>query len=77
VYQAGTLSGNPLAMRAGLTQLKELDRLQGWQRLEELGAALELGCAALSSQAGKNFTFSPAGKSLLPLLSRQTCSQPG
>lgn len=41
VYQAGTLSGNPLAMAAGLAQLKELDRLDGFRRLEELGALLE------------------------------------
>ncbi|MEI8233223.1 MAG: glutamate-1-semialdehyde 2,1-aminomutase [Verrucomicrobiota bacterium] len=41
VYQAGTLSGNPLAMAAGLAQLHELERLDGWSRLERLGAALE------------------------------------
>ncbi len=41
VYQAGTLSGNPLAMAAGLAQLRELDRIDGWQRLEELGQRLE------------------------------------
>lgn len=41
VYQAGTLSGNPLAMAAGLTQLKELERLEGWDQLEELGALFE------------------------------------
>jgi len=41
VYQAGTLSGNPLAMAAGLAQLRELDRLDGWSRLERLGSALE------------------------------------
>lgn len=41
VYQAGTLSGNPLAMAAGLTQLRELDRINGWKLLEELGAQFE------------------------------------
>ena len=41
VYQAGTLSGNPLAMAAGLAQLRELDRLNGWRLLEELGAQFE------------------------------------
>jgi glutamate-1-semialdehyde 2,1-aminomutase len=41
VYQAGTLSGNPLAMAAGLAQLRELERLDGWSRLERLGLALE------------------------------------
>ena len=41
VYQAGTLSGNPLAMAAGLAQLRELERIDGWKLLEELGAQLE------------------------------------
>jgi glutamate-1-semialdehyde 2,1-aminomutase len=41
VYQAGTLSGNPLAMAAGLAQLRELERIDGWQLLENLGAQLE------------------------------------
>ncbi|MFZ9941884.1 MAG: glutamate-1-semialdehyde 2,1-aminomutase, partial [Luteolibacter sp.] len=38
VYQAGTLSGNPLAMAAGLAQLRELEKPSGFARLEELGA---------------------------------------
>ena len=41
VYQAGTLSGNPLAMAAGLAQIRELERSNGWKLLEELGAQLE------------------------------------
>jgi glutamate-1-semialdehyde 2,1-aminomutase len=41
VYQAGTLSGNPLAMAAGLAQLRELERIDGWELLEELGAHFE------------------------------------
>jgi len=41
VYQAGTLSGNPLAMAAGLAQLRELERINGWRLLEDLGAQLE------------------------------------
>ncbi|MEO6970172.1 MAG: glutamate-1-semialdehyde 2,1-aminomutase [Chthoniobacterales bacterium] len=41
VYQAGTLSGNPLAMAAGLAQLRELERSNGWKLLEDLGAQLE------------------------------------
>ena len=38
VYQAGTLSGNPLAMAAGLAQLRELERINGWKLLEGVGA---------------------------------------
>ena len=41
VYQAGTLSGNPLAMAAGLAQLRELERMDGWKLLEKLGAQFE------------------------------------
>jgi glutamate-1-semialdehyde 2,1-aminomutase len=43
VYQAGTLSGNPLAMAAGLAALRELCQTDAYARLEEAGAALELG----------------------------------
>ena len=41
VYQAGTLSGNPLAMAAGLAQLRELERIDAWKTLEAAGAKLE------------------------------------
>jgi glutamate-1-semialdehyde 2,1-aminomutase len=41
VYQAGTLSGNPVAMTAGLTTLRMLLKENGWKRLETLGAYLE------------------------------------
>jgi glutamate-1-semialdehyde 2,1-aminomutase len=41
VYQAGTLSGNPVAMTAGLATLRVLQKEDGWKRLETLGAYLE------------------------------------
>jgi glutamate-1-semialdehyde 2,1-aminomutase len=41
VYQAGTLSGNPLTMAAGLAQLRELERINGWKLLEERGVEFE------------------------------------
>src|SRR5947209_6862043 len=41
VYQAGTLSGNPLAMAAGIAQLQEMERIDAWARLEDLGARFE------------------------------------
>jgi glutamate-1-semialdehyde 2,1-aminomutase len=40
-YQAGTLSGNPVAMAAGLATLDLLERESGWRRLEARGAELE------------------------------------
>lgn len=41
VYQAGTLSGNPVAMAAGLETLRILERERGWQKLEAAGEKLE------------------------------------
>ncbi|MGC8888292.1 MAG: glutamate-1-semialdehyde 2,1-aminomutase [Verrucomicrobiia bacterium] len=43
VYQAGTLSGNPLAMAAGIAALEQLKDGYVYKRLEELGTALEEG----------------------------------
>ena len=43
VYQAGTLSGNPVAVAAGLTMLKALSRPGVYERLEELGARFQGG----------------------------------
>ena len=51
VYQAGTLSGNPLAMAAGLAQLRELERIDGWRLLEELGRAARRGDASHDSRS--------------------------
>lgn len=41
VYQAGTLSGNPVAMAAGLAQLREIERQKGYAYLEEIGQVME------------------------------------
>jgi glutamate-1-semialdehyde 2,1-aminomutase len=61
VYQAGTLSGNPLAMAAGLTQLKEMEKRNGWQQLEGLGAELEQGMRGALAKAGLPWTFHRIG----------------
>jgi len=61
VYQAGTLSGNPLAMAAGLAQLRELERVGGWARLEELGAAFETATRAALRRSGRDCTFTRIG----------------
>jgi len=52
VYQAGTLSGNPLAMAAGLAQLKELSKPSGFPRLDQLGAHFESGLRQLLAEKG-------------------------
>lgn len=61
VYQAGTLSGNPLAMAAGLAQLHELDRVDGWTRLEEIGAAFEDGVRSALRRSGRDYVFTRIG----------------
>jgi glutamate-1-semialdehyde 2,1-aminomutase len=51
VYQAGTLSGNPIAVTAGLATLALLDR-NLYERLEALGALLEAGLSGALSERG-------------------------
>lgn len=61
VYQAGTLSGNPVAMAAGLAQLRELQNSNAYDRLEQLGKRLETGIREALNKYGKNYTFHRAG----------------
>jgi glutamate-1-semialdehyde 2,1-aminomutase len=61
VYQAGTLSGNPLAMAAGLAQLRELERLDGWSRLEKVGAEMENGVQQILREKGRAYQFHRIG----------------
>ncbi len=70
VYQAGTLSGNPLAMAAGIAALEELGVVgsdvaspppAAYQRLEELGAQLQAGLADAARQAGIPVQFNRCG----------------
>jgi glutamate-1-semialdehyde 2,1-aminomutase len=57
VYQAGTLSGNPLAMAAGLAQLKILEEQDIFAKLEKLGAQLETETRAALKSAGLDYVF--------------------
>lgn len=52
VYQAGTLSGNPISVAAGLATLRELAKPGTYQLLEALGAALADGLQAAVKAAG-------------------------
>ena len=72
VYQAGTLSGNPLAMAAGIAALEELGEKQkaeigkqksenAYARLEQLGAQLEAGLSDAAKSAGVPVTFNRCG----------------
>lgn len=61
VYQAGTLSGNPLAMAAGLAQLRELERIDAWSLLEERGAQLEQATRQALRATSRPWTFHRLG----------------
>jgi glutamate-1-semialdehyde 2,1-aminomutase len=61
VYQAGTLSGNPLAMAAGLAQLRELEHNDGFNRLEKLGCEMENAVRQTLNETGRNYTFHRIG----------------
>jgi glutamate-1-semialdehyde 2,1-aminomutase len=59
VYQAGTLSGNPLAVAAGLATLRRIEKENPYPKLEELGAKLEAGLARSNvriNRVGSMFT---------------------
>jgi glutamate-1-semialdehyde 2,1-aminomutase len=62
IYQAGTLSGNPLAMAAGLKTLELLEREPGlYDRLETVSARLADGLAAAAAAAGRATTGNRVG----------------
>ena len=61
VYQAGTLSGNPLAMAAGWAALETLEATDAWSRLEALGSELERGMVAVAKAAGIPVQFQRIG----------------
>ncbi|MFD2934306.1 glutamate-1-semialdehyde 2,1-aminomutase [Spirosoma flavum] len=62
VYQAGTLSGNPIAMSAGLAMLHYLnDHPEVYTRLEEIGQKLTDGFRAGLQKAGLNYTINHIG----------------
>ena len=61
VYQAGTLSGNPLAMAAGIATLRELEKTNAFQRLDALGARLESGMIRAAADAGIPVQFQRIG----------------
>src|SRR5436853_2714695 len=70
VYQAGTLSGNPLAMAAGLAQLRELERIDGWELLEHLGLHLEELARAAIKDAKIDITFHRIGSMFCLFIAR-------
>jgi glutamate-1-semialdehyde 2,1-aminomutase len=84
VYQAGTLSGNPLAMAAGITTLSQLkqNRKQYYRQLEEytlglvagvLAAAKSVGLPMTANRVGSMFTFFFTDKQVTDWQSAATC----
>jgi glutamate-1-semialdehyde 2,1-aminomutase len=61
VYQAGTLSGNPLAMTAGIETLKILSKVGIYKKLEKNASLLEAGLADAAKTAGVKTRFYRAG----------------
>jgi glutamate-1-semialdehyde 2,1-aminomutase len=61
VYQAGTLSGNPVAVAAGLAALKALERDDPYGRMAERTAALAEGVRSLARRAGLPVQVNHAG----------------
>ncbi|MDH7498367.1 MAG: glutamate-1-semialdehyde 2,1-aminomutase [Syntrophomonadaceae bacterium] len=61
VYQAGTLSGNPVAMAAGVATLRQLASGEVYQTLEALGARLEQGLRQALAERGSPATLNRLG----------------
>jgi glutamate-1-semialdehyde 2,1-aminomutase len=68
VYQAGTLSGNPLAMAAGCAVLDELRTGDAYARLEALGVALTGGLVQAAADADVACAVNRAGSMVTPFI---------
>jgi len=64
VYQAGTLSGNPLAVTAGLATLNVLSRPGVYEQLEQTSARLARGLEEAAREAGAPVSFNRVGSML-------------
>lgn len=71
VYQAGTLSGNPLAVTAGITTLKLLKELNPYAKLESKSAALEQGLKEAAKAAGVAATTNRVGSMMTTFFSNK------
>ncbi len=69
VYQAGTLSGNPVAVSAGLATLELLDAA-AYERLEKLGARLEAGLQRAAKNTAKDVTIQRVGSMITVFFQR-------
>jgi glutamate-1-semialdehyde 2,1-aminomutase len=70
VYQAGTLSGNPMATAAGLATLRELSADPPYARLDAAGERLQQALEDAAAAASVPLTVNRAGSMLTPFFSR-------
>lgn len=70
IYQAGTLSGNPLAMTAGFTTLSLLTP-EVYDRLERLSAKLQAGFESNAKEKGIPFTVNRVGSMVCPFFTNE------
>jgi glutamate-1-semialdehyde 2,1-aminomutase len=75
VYQAGTLSGNPLAMAGGLATLEILQEPEAYTRLERKAAMLAEGLVDAAAKAGVPLALNRVGSMLTPFFVKQDGQQ--
>ncbi len=71
IYQAGTLSGNPLAMAAGFTTLQLLGQPGAYEHLEKMGKRLADGLQAAADEQGIALTINRVGSMVCPFFTDQ------
>ena len=71
MYQAGTLSGNPVAMAAGIATLTELKKQDPYQRFHEIGSILEVLLTETAKKYGVGLIVNKFGSMLNPFFTDQ------
>ncbi len=71
MYQAGTLSGNPLSMAAGIATLRALQKPGTWEALKQRGDRLQAGLCSAAEDAGVPVTLQRVGTMSTPFFTGQ------
>lgn len=72
MYQAGTLSGNPIAMAGGIATLTELKKQNPYQRFEEVGSILEVILKEKAKKHGVEIEVNRFGSMINPFFTKNT-----